>query len=171
MERRYRFVCVPLNNGKNGVGTKQTILNFILMKKKHYLIIACIGLLTAATFSACDKDKDGEGEVNIEEGKFAGTTWVRKESINSIVTRREYTYTVSFTSATKGAYKVNGWFQVYDHASKKWPAKTTENDTDEFTYVYSPELGSGATQGGISAIFSFPNESTLKFSGMTYERQ
>jgi hypothetical protein len=31
------------------------------MKKKHYLIIACIGLLAAATFSACSKDDDDEG--------------------------------------------------------------------------------------------------------------
>jgi hypothetical protein len=34
------------------------------MKKKHYLIIACIGLLAAAIFSACDKDDDDKGGDN-----------------------------------------------------------------------------------------------------------
>jgi hypothetical protein len=141
--------------------------------KKHFLMTAFVGLLAAATFCACSKD--GDGEVNIEEGKFAGTTWVRKESINNSVSRREYTYTVNFTSATEVTYKESGWWQIYQNGSKKWSEKTTENKTNEYTYLYAPEINTGTyTKKGSTAVsgtFSFVDESTLKFGGSTYERQ
>jgi hypothetical protein len=129
------------------------------------------GLCLSVVFSSCGKDDE---RIDPENGKFKGTTWVRKVSNNSSVSRYEYTHTISFTSGKEGTYNTNGWGQVYSYSSKSWSAKTTENTTNEFTYLYSPELGQGTytyTKSGNIGLFNFIDDTTMSWGGATYELQ
>jgi hypothetical protein len=112
--------------------------------KNKVLLFALLGMMMAVGPTSCGEDEE-TGIDGMKAGNISGTTWVVKESTSNSVARSEYTRTISFTSKNAGKYTKTGWYQISTLSGTKvtWGSKKTDNETDDFTYVYLTEKVAG----------------------------
>ena len=135
------------------------------------VILSMLAISAIAIFFGCDKEE----QLNIESGNLSGSRWVREYKYDGPVSRTEETYTVKFTSTTAGTRTRTGWYQTWQYSqggSGGWSQRQTVNETDNFTYIYAPELRQGViTMNNRDYIFSISeNYKELSWNG-TYQLQ
>jgi hypothetical protein len=139
--------------------------NGVFKMKNKWFLFSGVLLVFGFMLAACDNPNSEE------TGPLVGTSWEMK-----YITSGSYginqTNTYSFTGSSTGKFTRTGWYRINNKITNY-----TGNEDFGFTYVYSPEMKTGAiTENGATTprgVFSISGDfRTLSFtSGSPYTRK
>jgi len=87
-------------------------------------------IVSALMFAGCSKDDDDDDDSS--SGGLSGTTWERKSTSKDW----DFTYSITFKSATEMSYNQKGWGMVGNK-------KNNYDETTNGTYEYFPDIKEG----------------------------